>query len=128
MTEDICGDAREPKPGQSATCVPRTHSVKSRTKGYVLLDSTWASILGVHRSGGVYRITHWQLRERLAQLQPSYPETVLLQSVVPGDAGPTTNKAVHHGPAANHTHSHFIEFFKTDAPGEFVEDFLVRPA
>jgi len=35
----------------------------------MILDQAWASRLGVQRVGGVYRITHRELQQRLAQLQ-----------------------------------------------------------
>lgn len=44
----------------------------ARSYGSVILDTAWAERLGVQRVGGVYRITHRELTQRLAQLQPSH--------------------------------------------------------
>jgi hypothetical protein len=41
----------------------------TRSYGSVILDQAWASRLGVQRVGGVYRITHRELQQRLAQMQ-----------------------------------------------------------
>jgi hypothetical protein len=41
----------------------------TRSYGSVILDQAWASRLGVQRVGGVYRITHRELQQRLAQVQ-----------------------------------------------------------
>ena len=45
------------------------HRRSARSYGSVILDQTWASRLGVQRVGGVYRITHRELQQRLAQMQ-----------------------------------------------------------
>jgi hypothetical protein len=56
-----------PPPGEpSAPAEPRR---STRSYGSVILDQSWASRLGVQRVGGVYRITHRELQQRLAQLQ-----------------------------------------------------------
>ena len=43
-------------------------------KGPVVLEKTWGRHLGVHRSGGMYRIAHWQLAQHLQELQRSAEE------------------------------------------------------
>ena len=40
----------------------------------VVLEKTWGRHLGVHRSGGMYRIAHWQLAHHLQELQRSAEE------------------------------------------------------
>ena len=39
------------------------------TKGPVVLEKTWGRCLGVRRSGGMYRIAHWKLTQRLQELE-----------------------------------------------------------
>jgi hypothetical protein len=34
----------------------------------VVLEKTWARRFGVRRSGGMYRIAHWELMKRLIEL------------------------------------------------------------
>lgn len=101
MIENLYGEDRRPDPGDSATSVSRVRSVKRRTKGYVVLDTTWARRLGVRRSGGMYRIARWQLMERLQQLQPPLDDIVA------------------------RGHPHFVEFYETEAfLVDSVRDFL----
>ena len=38
-------------------------------KGPVVLEKTWARRFGVRRSGGMYRIAHWELMKRFKELQ-----------------------------------------------------------
>lgn len=112
-------------PDDSATSVSRVRFGKSRTNGYVVLDSAWARLLGVRRSGGVYRIARWRLRERLAQLQPGSLEEVLRLPVAPGGAGLTANEPVHHGSDGHKTHSHIVELYETEEfLADSVHDFL----
>lgn len=124
MTENLYGDDRRPDPGDSTTSVSRVRSVKRRAKGHVVLDSTWARRLGVRRSGGMYRIAHWQLMERLQQLQQAPMERVLSPSAVQGGRGLTTN-----GPPLDDIvvrgHPHFVGFYETEAfLVDSVRDFL----
>jgi hypothetical protein len=43
-------------------------------KGPVVLEKTWGRHFGVHRSSGMYRIAHWQLAQRLQELQQAAEE------------------------------------------------------
>ena len=43
-------------------------------KGPVVLEKTWGRHFGVHPSGGMYRIAHWQLTQRLQELQQATEE------------------------------------------------------
>jgi hypothetical protein len=43
-------------------------------KGPVVLEKTWGCHFGVHRSGGMYRIAHWQLARLLQELSPAAEE------------------------------------------------------
>jgi hypothetical protein len=52
MIENLHGEDSGTNPEESATNVSKVRSVKRRTTGYVVLDSTWARRLGVRRSGG----------------------------------------------------------------------------
>ncbi len=114
MTENLYGDAGRPDPGDSATSVSKVHSVKRRTKGYVVLDSTWARRLGIRRSGGMYRIARRELMERLKRLQQAPMERVLSPSTVQGGRGLTANEPSLDDIVA-HGHSHFVGFYETES-------------
>ncbi len=114
MIENLHAEARRPDPGDSATSVSGVRSVKGRTNGYVVLDSTWARRLGVRRSGGMYRITRRELKERLTRLQQAPTEWVLSPSAVPGGHGMTTNDPALDDIAAL-GHPHFVGFYETEA-------------
>lgn len=92
MVENLHGESSGTNPADSATSVSKVRSVKRRTTGYVVLDSTWARRLGVRRSGGTYRITRRELMERLRQLQQTPIERVL----------------------SAHSSSHFVGFYETE--------------
>lgn len=113
MIENLHGEDRRPGPGDSATSVSRVRSVKRRTKGYVVLDTTWARRLGVRRSGGIYRIARWQLMERLQQLQQAPVERVLSESAVQG--GDLTANEPPLEDIVARGHPHFVEFYETEA-------------
>jgi hypothetical protein len=63
VTEPLAASPADPTVGSE----PRR---STRSYGSVILDQAWANRLGVQRVGGVYRITHRELQQRLAQLQP----------------------------------------------------------
>lgn len=59
---------------------PQRRTVRRNSRNnYVVLDRTWAERLGVHRTGGVYRIGRRDLADRLARLsepRSGYPHIV----------------------------------------------------
>lgn len=124
MSEDIHGEVRGPDPGDRATNVSKVRSVKNRSTGYVLLDSTWARRLGVRRSGGLYRIARRELMEGLKHLQQTPMEQVVSPSVMQDGHGFTANESPL-GDVVGLGHSHFVEFYETDAfLAGSVRDFL----
>jgi MEDS: MEthanogen/methylotroph, DcmR Sensory domain len=95
------------------------------SKGYVVLDSTWARLLGVRRSGGKYRIGRRELTERL-KLQQAPMEEVLSPLVLQGGRGLTANGSPLDDTVTAEPQSHFIEFYETEAfPIDSIRDFLV---
>jgi hypothetical protein len=42
--------------------------------GHMVLEKTWGRHFGIRRSGGMYRIAHWELTQRLQQLQQATEE------------------------------------------------------
>ncbi len=114
MIEDIYGEARGPDPGDSTTSVSEVRSVKRRTKGYVVLDSTWARRLGVRRSRGMYRISHRELAEYLRQLQHGPIERELSRSPMPTSRGLTAKEPPLDDIAAL-DRQHSVGFYETEA-------------
>ncbi|MCU1609536.1 MAG: hypothetical protein JWM45_1452, partial [Pseudonocardiales bacterium] len=95
------------------------------SKGYVVLDSTWARLLGVRRSGGKYRIGRRELTERL-KLQQAPMKEVLRPLVLQGGRGLTANGSPLDDTVTAEPHSHFVEFYETEAfPIDSIQDFLV---
>jgi hypothetical protein len=86
-----------------------------KVNGYVILDSTWGRRLGVRRSGGLYRITRRELRERLEQLQQVSVDRVLSPSAVRGGRGLTAEEPPVNLIATQEAQSHFVEFYETEA-------------
>jgi hypothetical protein len=94
------------------------------TKGHVVLDSTWARLLGVRRSGGMYRIGRRELMERL-KVQQAPLERVLSPLAVQGGRGLTANETPLGDTVTVEGHAHFVEFYETEAfLVESVRDFL----
>lgn len=81
-------------------------------RGYVLLDSNWARLLGVWQSsGGMYRIGRRELRERLEQLQQAPRERVVRLSAVEGGRGLIRSTPWLDNIVAWESHPHFVEFY-----------------
>jgi DcmR-like sensory protein len=95
------------------------------SKGYVMLDSTWARRLGVRRSGGQYRTGRRQLTERL-KLQQAPMDRVLSPLVLQGGRGLTANESpLNDDTVTGERHSHFVEFYDTAAfPIDSIRDFF----
>jgi hypothetical protein len=124
MIENFYGEARRPDSGDSTASVSKVCSVERRTKGYVVLDGTWARRLGVRRSGGTYRIARRELMERLKQLQRAPMERVLSPSAVPGGRGLAADEPPLDD-IVSRDHSHFVGFYETAAfLVDSVRDFL----
>jgi MEDS: MEthanogen/methylotroph, DcmR Sensory domain len=83
-------------------------------KGYVVLDSTWARRLGVRRSAGQYRIGRRELTERL-KLQQAPMERVLSPLALQRGRGLTGNESPLDDTVTAGHHSHFVEFYETEA-------------
>ncbi|HEY2764319.1 MAG TPA: hypothetical protein VGJ13_09960 [Pseudonocardiaceae bacterium] len=49
----------------------------SRHNHWILLDSTWAKFLGVHKTDGVYQIRSRELMLKLVQLQVEYEASLI---------------------------------------------------
>jgi hypothetical protein len=111
MIENLHGEASGANAADSATSVPKARSVKRRTTGYVVLDSTWARRLGVRRSGGTYRITRRELLGRLRQLQQTPIERVLSPSAVQDARGPAGKEL---DDIVAYSSPHFVGFYETE--------------
>lgn len=113
MSENLYCEVQGLNPGDSAASVVEARSVQRRTKGYVILDSTWARRLGVRRSGGMYRIVHRELMERL-RLQQVPMDRVLNPSALQGGRGHTVDRLPLDDIVAL-GHSHLVGFYETEA-------------
>lgn len=116
MVKDFDDDVRGSDFGDSATSVSKIFSTKTRTNGYVVLDSTWARRLGVRRSGGMYRIGRRKLLDRLKELQ---------QEPTRDGRNLTANEPQRDDRVDPELHSHFVGFYETEAfLVDSVRDFL----
>ncbi|HEY2763015.1 MAG TPA: MEDS domain-containing protein [Pseudonocardiaceae bacterium] len=80
-----------------------------RPNGSVILDSTWAKRLGVRRTGGLYRIGHRDLADRLARLNTT------MDHGQDGTRSLTANEPQRDDNVALEGHSHVVGFYETEA-------------
>lgn len=93
------------------------------TKGHVVLERTWGRHFGVRRSGGMYRIAHWELMQRLKEFQQAPMERGVGSSTMP--SGLAENESPLEGVIAVEGHPHFVGFYETEVfLVDSVRDFL----